>query len=67
MISLWKTVNLLHQQLLLVVKQLLTGYDTVSLIVMVVGRRQNVLSVAYSAFGDSTMASTGQDSWQKPQ
>jgi len=25
------------------------------------------VSVAYSALGDSTMASTGQDSWQKPQ
>lgn len=27
----------------------------------------SLVSVEYSALGDSTMASTGQDSWQKPQ
>lgn len=27
----------------------------------------SLVSVAYSAFGLSTMASTGHDSWQKPQ
>lgn len=27
----------------------------------------SLVSVEYSALGDSTMASTGHDSWQKPQ
>ena len=30
-------------------------------------KSSSLVSVAYSAFGDSTIASTGQDSWQKPQ
>jgi hypothetical protein len=37
MFRLSKLSNLLHQQLLLVVKQLLAGYDTVSLVVLPIG------------------------------